>query len=97
MRNRLVLVSLTALAACSGGGNQTVGSSGSIAPPGSSGSGSTTTHSFVTPTEAKTYSAIGGVHSYNYSTDERDTQDQYDELYAGNAATARNTNQPAPR
>lgn len=91
MRNRLVLVSLTALAACSGGGNQTVGSSGSVAPPGSSGSGSTTTHSFVTPTEAKTYSAIGGVHSYNYSTDERDTQDQYDELYAGNASTARNS------
>lgn len=90
MRNRLVLVSLAALAGCSGGGPQTVGSSGSVAPPGS-GSGSTTTHSFVTPTEAKTYSAIGGVQHYAYSTDDRDTQDQYNELYAGNASTARNS------
>lgn len=90
MRNRLVLVSLAALAGCSGGGNQTVGSAGSVAPPGS-GSGSTTTHSFVTPTEAKTYSAIGGVHRYQYSTDDRDTADQYSEIYQGNASTARNS------
>lgn len=91
MRNRLALVSLAALAGCSGGGNQTVGSSGSVAPPGSGSSGSTTTHTFVTPTEAKTYSAIGGVQHYAYSTDDRDTQDQYNEIYAGNASTARNS------
>jgi hypothetical protein len=91
MRKHLVLVSLAALAGCSGGGNQTVGSGGSVAPPGSGSSGSTTTHSFVTPTEAKTYSAIGGVQSYAYSTDDRDISDQYNELYAGNASTARNS------
>jgi hypothetical protein len=94
MRKYLVLVSLTALAACGGGGPQTVGSS--APPPGAggagSGSGSTTTHSFVTPTEAKTYSAIGGVHSYQYSTDDRVPQGrQYNQLYAGNASTARNS------
>lgn len=88
MRNHLVLVSFIALAACGGGGPQTVGSS---APPPGTG-GTVTTHSFVTPTEAKTYSAIGGVQSYQYSTDERPgTNRQFAQIYAGNASTARNS------
>jgi hypothetical protein len=94
MRNYLGLVSLAALAACGGGGPQTVGSS--APPPGAgtgagSGSGSTTTHSFVNPTEAKTYSAIGGVHRYAYSTDDRTSGVQYNQVYAGDASTARNS------
>jgi hypothetical protein len=90
MRKPILLVSLTALAACSGGGPQTAGGSAVV------GSGNTTTtnnsssHTFVNPTEAKTYSAIGGVQSYSYSTDER-AVGQYNQLYAGNASTARNS------
>jgi len=92
MRKAIVLVSLTALAACSGGGPQTAGGSAPPVGPSAGGSGSTSTHTFVAPTEAKTYSAIGGVHSYKYTTDDRVAQgDQYNQLYAGNASTARNS------
>jgi hypothetical protein len=86
MRKPIVLVSLATLAACSGGGPQTV--SGSAV---GGGSGSTSNHSFVSPTEKKTYSAIGGVQRYSYSTDDRNVAGQYSQLYAGNASTARNS------
>ena len=86
MRKPIMLVSLATLAACSGGGPQ---SAGSNAVPGG-GTTPTSNHSFVNPTEAKTYAAIGGVQSYRYSTDERDVG-QYNQLYAGNASTARNS------
>jgi hypothetical protein len=87
MRSQLMPVGLLALAACSGGGPQTVSS----APAVPLGAGETVAqHSFVNPTEAKTYSAIGGVQSYAYSTDSRRVG-QYDQLYAGDASTARNS------
>ncbi|MBR0551313.1 transferrin-binding protein-like solute binding protein [Stakelama marina] len=87
-RNLIVLGCATALAACGGGtGPQTVGGS---APPTAGGSGSGDTHSFVNPTEAKTYEAIGGVHHYEYYTDSNKTV-QRGQLYAGDANTARDS------
>lgn len=96
MRKPLLLVSLTALAACSGGGPQTAGGTAAV---GGATPTPTTTDSFVNPTQSKTYSAIGGVQSYKYSTDGRDATPapghqnvgQYDMLYAANASTARNS------
>jgi len=93
MRKPLLLVSLTALAACSGGGPQTAGGTAVVGggTTNTNNSGSTSNHTFVNPTEAKTYSAIGGVQHYVYSTDERGVAEQYNQLYAGNASTARNS------
>lgn len=91
MRNRLMLLSLTALSACGGGGPQSVGSS---APPAGAISGGTTdtTHSFANPTDAKTYKAIGGNQVFEYSTDARLCCGQQAQTYAGNASTARDSN-----
>jgi hypothetical protein len=109
MRTLLVLLASTTLAACGGAGVQTAGSiapqTGSGSGGGSSGGGTPTTpssgHSFVAPTEQKTYSAIGGAHGYQYTVN--DTRDdpataqiegpipQYNQLYAGDASTARNS------
>lgn len=88
MRKSLLLLCVSTLAACGGGGPQTVSGT---APPGTGTGGGTSTHTFVTPTEKKTYSAIGGVQRYSYSTDENAGY-QYDQNYAGNASTARNSN-----
>ena len=92
MRKPLLLVSLTALAACSGGGPQTAGgnavSSGGTTTTNNNNSSN---HSFENPTEKKTYSAIGGVQHFQYSTDDRNTRGQYGQLYSGNASTARNS------
>jgi len=88
MRKEFVLIGLATLAACKGGGPNTVGSNAAPAGAGATAGGST--HSFVNPTEAKTYSAIGGVQSYAYTTSE-EVGRQYDQLYAGDASTARNS------
>jgi hypothetical protein len=88
MRKPLLLVSLTALAACSGGGPQTAGGT---AVTGGGTVVSSNNGTFVNPTQKKTYSAIGGVQSYHYSTDDRNAAQQYNQLYAGNASTARNS------
>lgn len=88
MRNYLILMSATALAACGGGGPEAVGG---IAPPAGPVGGSTptpTAHSFVNPTQDKSYEAVGSVHSYSYST-RSDGTFQYNQLYAGDASTAR--------
>ena len=68
MRLLILLASTTMLAACGGAGPQSAGSS---PPPTGSGGGGTgggtdsgTTHTFVKPTEAKTYTAVGSSHSY---------------------------------
>ncbi|GAA0488474.1 hypothetical protein GCM10009096_34280 [Parasphingorhabdus litoris] len=67
MRLLILLASTTMLAACGGAGPQ---SAGSAAPPptvgGGSGDGSGETHSFVNPTEQRTYIAVGSSHSYSY-------------------------------
>lgn len=90
MRSHLVAaVSLLALAACSGGGPESVGSSAVVG--GAAGTVATAAGTFVAPTEKKTYSAIGGVEHYEYSTDNRKVAGQYGQLYTGNASTARNS------
>jgi len=89
MRKPLLLVSLTTLAACSGGGPQTAG--GTAVTGGGTTVVSSNNGTFVNPTQQKTYSAIGGVQHYAYSTDETNTREQFNQLYAGNASTARNS------
>lgn len=100
MRNILALLTTTALAACGGAGVQTAGSvSTAPAPTPTATPGSPTPvptgHTFVRPTEPKTYSAIGGVHKYEYRTSNDANAprpgEQYDQLYAGNASTARDS------
>lgn len=81
------------LAACGGGGGvQTVGS---VAPPTGSTPTPTPTHSFVDPTEVKTYEAIGAVQHYEYATrsdtDPINGGPQSGQLYAGDANTARDS------
>lgn len=92
MRKPILLVSLTALAACSGGGPQTAGGTAVVGggTTNNNNNSNTSNHSFVNPTEKKTYSAIGGVHSYQYSTDDIGSG-QTGQLYSGNASTARNS------
>ncbi|MBK8628995.1 MAG: hypothetical protein IPN84_01945 [Sphingomonadales bacterium] len=96
MRNFLVLLASTALTACGGAGVNSVGSNtpssgGGSATPDVPGSG----HTFVTPKDPKTYSAIGGVHSYNYKTSNDVNAPapgtQYNQVYAGNSSTARDS------
>jgi len=89
MRKLLAALPLLSLAACGGAGLETVGSTPVGTPTSGSQSGST--HSFVNPTTVKTYSAIGGVQSYRYTTNENNNSGQYNQLYAGNASTARNS------
>jgi hypothetical protein len=86
MRIPAILLVTTALSACGGGGPTTVG--GNAAPGGAT---PTAVHSFVEPTEPKTYSAIGGAQSFAYSTDNRNTRGQYGQLYQGDTSTARNS------
>lgn len=94
MRKALVLVSLTALAACSGGGPQTAGSS---APPLGAGSGGVSNSNnsqftnFANPTVAKTYQGVGGSQVFEYSTDERECCGQQSQVFASNASTVRNS------
>lgn len=102
MRIVSVLLASTFLAACGGAGVQSAGSS-ATASGSSTGASATPTaaHTFVAPTEVKTYSAIGGVHSYQYTTNDLDSDpltagtqsasQQYNQLYAGDATTARNS------
>jgi hypothetical protein len=68
MRNILILLGTTTLAACSGGGPQTAGGSAVGSGSGTVGGGSSPTnpHSFVNPTETKTYQSQGASHFYNY-------------------------------
>ncbi len=92
MRLCLALLASTTLTACGGAG---IGSAGSSATP--SGTSTTTTattsaHTFVNPTETKTYSGIGGVHKYTYTTDDQfGVGGQSGQLYQGDASTARNS------
>jgi hypothetical protein len=108
MRLLIILLASSTLSACGGAGNQTVGSASTPAAVGGAtpGTGTGTTpssgHTFVAPTEVKTYAGIGGVHSYKYTTNNiganplpvgvQGTSSQYNQLYAGDATTARNSN-----
>ena len=85
MRTILILLGTTGLAACSGGGPTTVG--GTAVTGG--GTGTASSHSFVNPTEAKTYQATGGTQTYQFST--TPGSQQYNQIYAADANTARDT------
>jgi C-lobe and N-lobe beta barrels of Tf-binding protein B len=108
MRLGIILLLSTSLAACGGAGVQSVGSNAPASAGGTTpvtgGTGSTTTtsaHSFLNPTEVKTYSAIGGVHRYSYTTNDIDgdpttpgiqpISNQYQQTYAGDSSTARDS------
>jgi hypothetical protein len=108
MRLLIILLASSTLSACGGAGNQTVGSASTPAAAGGGtpGTGAGTTpgsgHTFIAPTEVKTYAGIGGVHSFKYKTNNiganplpvgvQGTSSQYGQLYAGDATTARNSN-----
>ena len=87
MRLVFLIATTSLLAACGGAGSAPIAST----PGPQSGSGSAQTHSFVHPLEKRTYVGIGGVHSYDYLTDERQCCNQQGETYAGNATTVRNS------
>ncbi|MEH6660288.1 MAG: transferrin-binding protein-like solute binding protein [Parasphingorhabdus sp.] len=101
MRLLILLASTTMLAACGGAGPQSAGSS---APPTGStggGTGSGTVHTFVDPTEAKTYTAVGSSHSYQSTVQDPGSNGQQRtvgqttqiaQLYQGDATTVRNSN-----
>ena len=107
MRTLLVLLASTALAACGGAGVETAGggaappTGGGGTPPPGGGTPPASGHTFVAPTEVKTYTGIGGAHSYNYKTNNIDgnpatpaidaSSEQYNQVYAGNVSTARNS------
>lgn len=88
-RNILALSGAVTLAACGGDtGPQTVGG---VAPPAGPSTGTPTpTHSFVAPTDPKTYEGIGAVQHYEYYTDSNKSG-QGGQLYAGDANTARDS------
>jgi C-lobe and N-lobe beta barrels of Tf-binding protein B len=95
MRNILILLSTVSVAACSGGGPTTIG--GNAVPAAVPGTTTPTTvatpHTFVAPTDPKSYATIGGVQGYNYSTDLQALggSNQYGQIYAGDASSARNS------
>jgi hypothetical protein len=101
MRIALILLASTSLAACGGAGLQTAG--GTPATPTGTTTANTTpasAHTFVNPTEPKTYNGIGAVQSYTYTTSNIDqdrltpgiqSAGQSGQLYAGDATTARNS------
>lgn len=95
MRLLILLASTTILAACGGAGPQSAGSAapgdGGTGTGGGNGSGET--HTFVNPTEQKTYKAIGSTHSYQYEVVNAGDPGvrQGAQLYQGDAKTVRNT------
>ncbi|HEX8300547.1 transferrin-binding protein-like solute binding protein [Sphingomonas sp.] len=85
-RTLLALSGAVTLAACGGDTRpQTVGSTAAV-PSGTP----TPTHSFVAPTDPKTYESIGAVQHYEYFTDSN-AIGQGGQLYAGDANTARDS------
>jgi len=94
MRLLILLASTTMLAACGGAGPQSAGSSAPPTGGGGGGTGSGTTHTFVNPTETKTYTAVGATHSYSYSVEAAGSPGagQAGQLYQGDATTVRNSN-----
>ncbi|HWL46728.1 MAG TPA: hypothetical protein VNQ31_03345, partial [Sphingomonadaceae bacterium] len=87
MRTCLLVASLAALSACSGGGVESAGST----PVGGGPADPQSAHSFVAPTLPKTYVGIGGSQVYQYTTDDRDCCGQQAQVYGGNATTPRNS------
>jgi len=103
MRTLILLACTTMLAACGGAGPQTAG--GSAPPTGGGGAGGggngggngngggTQVHTFVDPTDPRTYTAVGSSHSYQYTVENPGTPGagQSGQLYQGDATTVRNS------
>lgn len=87
MRKYLLLTTTILLGACGGGGGS--GPDVVSAPPPVSGSDKEGT--FVNPTDPKTYKGIGAYQVYEYSTDSRECCGQQQQIYAGSATTARDS------
>lgn len=94
MRLLILLASTTMLAACGGAGPQSIGSSAPPTGGGGGGTGGGATHTFVDPTEAKNYTAVGATHSYSYTVEAPGSAGarQTNQLYQGDATTVRNSN-----
>jgi hypothetical protein len=101
MRILLVLLATSTVSACGGTGPTSV--SGSAVPSGTvataGATGTTTPHTFAKPTEKRSYSAIGSVQHYEYTTDLRPLNlvdnskvtGQYSQFYAAEGSTARSS------
>lgn len=87
MRKYLLLTTTVLLGACGGGGG--AGPDVVSAPPPVSGGNKQGT--FVSPTDPKTYQGIGAYQVYDYSTDTRECCGQQQQIYAGAATTARDS------
>jgi hypothetical protein len=87
MRIFILLAGTALLTACGGAGPQ---SAGGTPPPSGGGTGTGDAHTFVNPTEPKTYKGVGASHSYSYETSDI-TDRQGKQLYAGNADTVRDS------
>ena len=92
MRNLVVLLAATSLAACGGGGSEGPealgGSAAPVGPGGASGSGY---EQFVNPTEARTYTGVGAYQVYEYLTDERVCCEQQAQIFAPAISTVRDS------
>jgi hypothetical protein len=86
MRLVALLVGTSMLAACGGGGGG-VGSAGTTPPPTGGGVTNPDAHTFVNPTQVKTYKGNGAMHRLNATI----TPTSVGELYAGDASTVRNS------
>lgn len=97
MRAIVLLLGTSLLAACGGNTETGIASGGSTAPDGSDSSGIIpgSGHTFVNPTEEKTYTANGVTHKYNYAVEINNltggSNGQRAQLYAGNATTVRDS------
>lgn len=89
-RTILALSGAFTLAAC--GGDTGPQSVGGAAPPAGPSATPTPTHSFVAPTEPKTYEGLGAVQHYEYYTYANTPQGrQGGQLYGGDANTVRDS------
>lgn len=86
MRKIALFATASLLSACGGGGGAPPATPGGAPPPVGGQAG----HTFVAPTQAKTYNAIGGSHTFAYNTSNY-YAGQRAQLYQGNASTARNS------
>lgn len=90
MRTVLLLgVAAFTLAACGGTGPESVGS---VAAPATGTTPANDPYTqFASPTEAKTYTGVGGSQVFKYQTDARVNAGQQAQSYAGSASTVRDS------
>lgn len=96
MRIAALLIGTSMLAACSGAGPETI--SANPAPTtgggGTTGGGTASAHTFVNPTETKTYKGLGVAHGFDYTVVTDNLSGQLisrTEKYASDATTVRDS------